>query len=150
MELRVESGMAGMCPIMPRGGACPGYDLVPGMNYIAVINRELGMPHAAVRVTLTAAERSTLNKRVRDAKTPYQDRLRAQVVFAAAAGQGNARIAADLGVTADTVRKWRGRVARRGRGGRQDPPRPRRPPRGAAAAPRAPMTSALSPPPAPA
>src|SRR5260370_32359853 len=130
MELRVESGMAGMCPIMPRGGACPGYDLVPGMNYIAVINRELGMPHAAVRVTLTAAERSTLNKRVRDAKTPYRDRLRAQVVFAAAAGQGNARIAADLGVTADTVRKWRGRVAQRAGGGVREPPPPPGPPGG--------------------
>ncbi len=85
------------------------------------------MPHAAVRVTLTAAERSTLNKRVRDAKTPYRDRLRAQVVLAAAAGQGNTRIAADLGVTADTVRKWRGRFAERGLEGLKDLPRPGRP-----------------------
>jgi hypothetical protein len=32
----------------------------------------------AVPVTLTAAERKTLKKRVRGAKTPYRDRLRAQ------------------------------------------------------------------------
>jgi hypothetical protein len=30
MELRVDSGMAGMRLIVPRGGIEPGYDLVPG------------------------------------------------------------------------------------------------------------------------
>ncbi|HTQ88616.1 MAG TPA: hypothetical protein VMK84_03895, partial [Streptosporangiaceae bacterium] len=30
MELRVDSGMAGMCPILPRGGTGPDYDPVPG------------------------------------------------------------------------------------------------------------------------
>ena len=52
---------------------------------------------AAVPVTLTAAERKTLKKRVRGAKTPYRDRLRAQIVLAAARGRDNERIAADLG-----------------------------------------------------
>ena len=54
----------------------------------------------AVPVTLTAAERTTLNKRARGAKTAYRDRLRAQIVLAAARGRDNARIAADLRVTA--------------------------------------------------
>ena len=85
------------------------------------------MPSFAVPVTLAAAERKTLRKRARGAKTPYRDRLRAQIVLAAARGQGNARIAADLGVTADTVRKWRGRFARHGLGGLKDRPRPGRP-----------------------
>jgi hypothetical protein len=40
------------------------------------------MPRA-VPVTLTAAERHALKKRVRGAKTCWRDRLRAQVVLAA-------------------------------------------------------------------
>ena len=85
------------------------------------------MPPAAVPVTLTAAERKTLKQRVRGAKTCWRDRLRAQIVLAAARGQDNARIAADLGVTADTVRKWRGRFAERGLPGLEDLPRSGRP-----------------------
>ena len=50
----------------------------------------------AVPVTLTAAERTTLKKRARGAKTAHRDRLRAQIVLAAARGRDNARIAADL------------------------------------------------------
>ena len=71
----------------------------------------------AVPVTLTAAERKTLKKRARGAKTPYRDRLRAQIVLAAACGRDNARIARGLGVAVDTVRKWRGRFAARRRVG---------------------------------
>jgi len=82
---------------------------------------------AAVPVTLTAAERKTVKKRVRGAKTAYRDRLRAQIVLAAARGRDNARIAADLGVAVDTVRKWRGRFAARGLDGLKDLPRPGRP-----------------------
>jgi transposase len=81
----------------------------------------------AVPVTLTAAERKTLKKRVRGAKTPYRDRLRAQIVLAAACGRDNARIARDLGVAVDTVRKWRGRFAGRRLAGLTDLPRPGRP-----------------------
>jgi transposase len=81
----------------------------------------------AVPVTLTAAERTTLTERVRGAKTAHRDRLRAQIVLAAARGQDNARIAADLRVTTDTVRKWRGRFAGRGMDGLADLPRCGRP-----------------------
>ncbi len=83
-------------------------------------------PPAAVPVTLTA-ERKTLKKRNRGAKTCWRDRLRAQIVLAAARGRGNARIVADLGVSGDTVRKWRDRFAGRGRAGLQDLPRSGRP-----------------------
>jgi transposase len=84
-------------------------------------------PPAAVPVTLTAAERKTLKKWIRGAKTCWRDRLRAQIVLAAARGRGNARIAAGLGVSVDTVRKWRGRFAGRGLAGLEDLPRSGRP-----------------------
>ena len=81
----------------------------------------------AVPVMLTAAERKTLKTRVRGAKTPYRDRVRAQIVRAAARGHANERIAADLRVGVDTVRKWRGRFAEHGLGGLGDLPRTGRP-----------------------
>ena len=81
----------------------------------------------AVPVVLSAGERTTLNKRVRGAKTAHRDRLRAQIVLAAARGRDNARIAADLQITVDTVRKWRGRFAGRGLDGLADLPRRGRP-----------------------
>jgi hypothetical protein len=87
----------------------------------------------AVPVMLSAGERTTLNKRVRGAKTPWRDRLRAQVVLAAARGHPNAWIAAGLGVSVDTVRKWRGRFAARGLDGLAGLPRPGRPRRISAA-----------------
>ena len=83
--------------------------------------------HRAVPVTLTAAERKTLKKRARGARTAYRDWLRAQIVLAAARGRANARIAADLHVSVDTVRQWRGRFAARGLDGLTDLPRSGRP-----------------------
>ena len=83
----------------------------------------------AVPVMLSVGERKTLKKRVRGAKTAWRDRLRAQIVQAAARGHPNARIAAGLGISVDTVRKWRGRFAARGLDGLRDRPlsgRPRR------------------------
>jgi transposase len=85
------------------------------------------MPPAAVPVTLTAAERKTLKKRIRGAKTCWRDRLRAQIVLDAARGRSNARIAADLRVTVDTVRRWRCRFTARKMAGLQDLPRTGRP-----------------------
>jgi len=81
----------------------------------------------AVPVMLSAGERTTLKKRVRGAKTAWRDRLRAQIVLAAARGHPNARIATGLGITVDTVRKWRRRFAVRGLDGLADLPRPGRP-----------------------
>jgi transposase len=81
----------------------------------------------AVPVVLSAGERTALSKRVRGAKTAHRDRLRAQIVLAAACGRDNARIAADLRTGVDTVRKWRGRFAARGLAGLADLPRSGRP-----------------------
>lgn len=85
------------------------------------------MSPRAVPITLTASERKTLKGQVRGAKTPYRDRVRAQIVRAAARVRTNERIAAELGVGVDTVRKWRGRFAEHGLGGLADLPRPGRP-----------------------
>jgi transposase len=87
----------------------------------------------AVPVTLTAAERKTLKKRVRGTKTPFRDRLRAQIVLAAARGRDNARIAAELRIHVDTARRWRGRFAARRLAGLEDLPRAGRPRRISAA-----------------
>jgi transposase len=83
--------------------------------------------YRAVPVMLSAGERSRLKKRARGAKTAHRDWLRAQIVLAAARGRASARIAADLGVSVDTVRKWRGRFAARGLDGLKDLPRSGRP-----------------------
>jgi transposase len=86
------------------------------------------MPHyRAVPVVLSAGERRTLKKRARGGKTAHRDWLRAQIVLTAARGRASARIAADLHITVDTVRKWRGRFAARGLGGLKDLPRSGRP-----------------------
>jgi transposase len=85
------------------------------------------MLRAAVPVTLTASERATLKKRVRGAKTHWRDRLLAQVVLFAARSRSTARIVADLGIDAGTVRKWRGRFAELRLAGLEDLPRSGRP-----------------------
>src|SRR5438445_11104342 len=76
---------------------------------------------------LSAAEGQGLKRRARGVKTAARDWLRAQVVLAAARGRGSARIAVDLHVSVDTVRKWRGRFAARGLDGLKDLPRSGRP-----------------------
>src|SRR5271169_3913528 len=81
----------------------------------------------AVLVTVTAAERKALKKRIRGTRTAWRDRLRAQIVLAAAMGRSTARIARDLRISQDTARKWRGRFADRGLDGLSDLPRPGRP-----------------------
>ena len=63
---------------------------------------------SAVQVTLTAAGRKTLKKRVRGTKTPYRDRLRAQIVLAAARGRGNERLGGGLRISGNTPPHWRG------------------------------------------
>ena len=63
------------------------------------------------QIALTAGEESVLVTRARSVRGPYRDRLRAQIVLAAAAGSANAAIAAQVGVHVDTARKWRRRFA---------------------------------------
>ena len=83
---------------------------------------------SSYRIVLSAAEESVLANRARSVRGPYRDRLRAQIVLAAAAGSTNAAIAAQVGVHVDTVRKWRHRFAAARLAGLKDAPRRGRPP----------------------
>jgi transposase len=80
------------------------------------------------QIVLSGEETTVLTARARSVRGAYRDRLRARIVLAAAAGTANAAIAADLGVCADTVRKWRCRFAAGRLGGLTDAPRSGRPP----------------------
>ena len=80
------------------------------------------------QIALSGREQAVLMARARSARGPYRDRLRAAIVLAAAAGQANAAIAAELGICTDTVRKWRRRFAEGGLAGLKDAPRSGRPP----------------------
>src|SRR5437667_3967535 len=83
----------------------------------------------ACPVTVTGAIRRVLTRRSRGLKTPYRDKIRAQIVLLAACQWSNAAIAAEVGITVDTVRTWRGRFAARGLAGLTDRARSGRPAR---------------------
>jgi transposase len=88
------------------------------------------MPAARARqIVLAACDRHRLKRLERSQTGPYRRVLRAKIVLLAARGMPNQKIAARLGVTADTARKWRGRFATLGMDGLKDRPRPGRPPR---------------------
>lgn len=63
-------------------------------------------------ITLTDDERDKLDAWTHRPTTQQRSAIRARIVSAAAAGQSNTAIAADLHITLSTVRKWRTRHAR--------------------------------------
>jgi transposase len=79
-------------------------------------------------IVLSDEEAAVLAARARSVRSEYRDRLRAQIVLAAAAGQTNAAIAVEVGAHVDTVRKWRRRFAAGRLDGLKDAPRSGRPP----------------------
>jgi len=83
----------------------------------------------ACPVTVTGALRRVLTRRARGRKTPYRDKVRAQIVLLAARRWSNAAIAVEVGVGVDTVRTWRGRCAVQGLAGLVDRARSGRPAR---------------------
>lgn len=80
-------------------------------------------------VRVVGAIRRVLTRRARGHKTPYRDKVRAQIVLLAADRWSNAAIARQVGVSVDTVRTWRGRFAAQGLAGLTDRARSGRPPR---------------------
>lgn len=81
----------------------------------------------ALIVTLGERRRLRLEARVARPTSPQRVVLRAKIVLAAWRGRSNAVIARELGISVDTVRKWRGRFVREGMPGLEDRPRPGRP-----------------------
>jgi len=66
-------------------------------------------PTSTDQLTLTGSQRRELTRLTRAGRTEQRLVTRAQIILAAAAGQANAQIARRLGISEDTVRKWRHR-----------------------------------------
>jgi transposase len=81
------------------------------------------------QVTVDDADRAVLAALTRRSTAAYRQVLRARIVLAAAEGNTNAAIAAELGLHVDTVRKWRRRFTEAGLAGLADRDRPGRPAR---------------------
>jgi putative transposase len=58
-------------------------------------------------VSLTAVEREALVALARGHRTPQQQALRARIILAAGEGANNTEVARQLGLEADTARRWR-------------------------------------------
>ena len=85
-----------------------------------------GRPKATL--VLSAQERVQLQRWAQRAKTAQYLALRAKIVLRAADGGTDKQIAAELGLDASTVQRWRARFTERRLNGLQDEPRPGRPP----------------------
>ena len=79
------------------------------------------------QIVLCDGQRRLVLARARRASGEHRDVLRAQIVLAAADGASNAAIGRTLGVTDDTVRKWRRRFCEHGLDGLGDRHRTGRP-----------------------
>jgi transposase len=84
-----------------------------------------GRPKA--ELVLTELERGELERFARRPKTAQALALRSRIVLASATGATNTVVAAELGVTVQTVGKWRARFVERRLAGLLDEPRPGQP-----------------------
>ncbi len=82
----------------------------------------------APKVVLTESERQMLTATARSTTASARDVLRARIALGTESGARNSAIAESVGVSANTVGKWRRRFAAHGVAGLQDAPRPGRSP----------------------
>ena len=82
---------------------------------------------AAVPVELADGERETLQRWARRRRSAAGLAQRSRIVLACAQGQTNTAVAARVGVSVPTVRRWRGRFAEQRLDGLLDESRPGRP-----------------------
>lgn len=75
-------------------------------------------------LTVTEEQREVFERWLRRRKTAQALVLRARIVLSAASGRSNQTVAAELGVTVQTVGKWRQRFLAQGIDGLLDEPRP--------------------------
>jgi transposase len=82
------------------------------------------MARIAPPIELSEAEKRKLNLIASRPKSALRDAVRARIILECARrGRTNQEVAGDLGVTEQTVGKWRGRYSRDGLGGLVDAPR---------------------------
>ena len=82
---------------------------------------------SAVEITLSAEERSELERRAAKLTLPYRDVQRAKLVLYAAEGLSNTEIAGRLGMCSKIVGQWRRRFREQRLEGLRDQPRSGRP-----------------------
>src|ERR1700682_2021065 len=74
-------------------------------------------------IALSSLDESVLRARARSSTAAHRDVIRARIWLAAAEGAAKTKIATEVGVHVDTVRKWRRRFATAGLPGLEDRPR---------------------------
>jgi len=87
--------------------------------------RKAGRP--VKTLSLSEADRAEIRRRLSVRKAPRDEHLRLQIILGCANGESGSSIARRLGVTAQTVSKWRQRFERYGLDGLVDAPRSGRP-----------------------
>lgn len=85
------------------------------------------MSRSAQPVECSPEEAQVIEALIKHPKTAQGMVLRLKIVRRACAGKGNEAVAAELGVSVPTVRKWRGRFAAKGLAGLRDLPRSGKP-----------------------
>src|ERR1043166_6628134 len=76
-------------------------------------------------LALSGEDRAELERLARSGEPRLAERARI-ILACAGSADGNSGVAAELGLSVETVRKWRGRFTRHGPGGLADSPRPGR------------------------